>query len=290
MKTAGKPSPLRRLMSIILAILGGFLLSGLLVRLFENRLVYFPTPFPADFDGLSHYGLNWEDVFLKTTDEVRIHGWFRSAPESPAAILFLHGNAGNLTDRLGHLQILSLLGTNMLAIDYRGYGNSEGSPDEEGVYRDADAAYRYLIEDQGLEPGRIFIHGHSLGGSVAVDLAARKPCGGLILSGTFTRGREMARRIFRIPFLEYFPKTRFDSLEKLRRVIAPVLVIHGTEDAVVPFAMAPRLYEAARGPKFFFPVEGAGHDDLYLVAGEDYLHRLREFFTSSSQAAKTVQQ
>ena len=277
-------------MPLILAILGVFLLCGLLIRLFENRLVYFPKPFPADFSGLPHYGLNLEDIFLKTTDGVRIHGWFRSEPASPTAILFFHGNAGNLTDRLDHLQVLSLLGTNILAIDYRGYGRSDGSPDEEGLYHDADAAYRYLIEDKGLDPGRIFIYGHSLGGAVAVDLAVRKPCGGLILSGTFTRSRDMARRIFRIPFLEYFPKTRFDTLDKIRRVTVPVLAIHGTEDTVVPFTMALQLHEAAREPKFFFPIGGAGHDGLYLVAGEKYLNRLQEFFTFSSKEAGMVQQ
>ena len=270
-------------MSLILVVVAFFLVMGLLVRLMENRLAYFPTPFPESFGDASHDGLSLEDVFLQTTDGLRIHGWFHRVPESPSVLLWFHGNAGNLADRLDHLRILSLLGVNVFAIDYRGYGKSEGAPNEEGIYRDADAAYRFLTAEKECDPDRIVVYGISLGSAVAVDLAARKPCGGLILSAPFTSAREMVRRMFRIPFIQYFPKTRFDNLAKIRRVGVPVLIMHGTQDELVPFEMGKRLFEAAGEPKRFFPVEGAGHNDIYVIAREAYLDQMRKFVDFSSK-------
>ena len=270
-------------MSLILVVVAFFLVMGLLVRLMENRLAYFPAPFPESFGDASHDGLSLEDVFLQTTDGLRIHGWFHRVPESPSVLLWFHGNAGNLADRLDHLRILSLLGVNVFAIDYRGYGKSEGAPNEEGIYRDADAAYRFLTGEKEFDPDRIVVYGISLGSAVAVDLAARKPCGGLILSAPFTSAREMVRRMFRIPFIQYFPRTRFDNLAKIRRVGVPVLIMHGTQDEVVPFEMGKRLFEAANEPKRFFPVEGAGHNDIYVIAKKDYTTRMQEFLDFSSK-------
>ena len=279
--------PLRqRIMHLFLAVAAGVILAGFGIRLFEDRLVYFPAPFPEGFGSPSQHGLPLQDVYLETDDEVRIHGWFLEKPESSSVLLFFHGNAGNLTDRLGHLQILSLLGINILAIDYRGYGRSEGSPDEAGLYRDADAAYRFLTEEKKFEPSGIVLYGNSLGGAVALDLGVRNPSGGLILAGTFTSGLEMGRRMLLIPYLEYFAKTRFNNLAKIARLTAPVLIMHGTEDAVVPYVMASQLFEAAPEPKFFYPVEGASHEGLYMLEREDYLKRLEEFlkFCEGNQA------
>lgn len=276
-------------MSLILVVVAFFLVMGLIVRLMENRLAYFPTPFPENFSELSRYGLNLEDVFLATSDGKRIHGWFHPVPESPSVLLWFHGNAGNLADRMDHLQILSLLGVNVFAIDYRGYGKSEGSPDEEGIYRDADAAYRFLTEKKGFAPARIIVYGISLGSAVAMDLAVRKRCAGLILSAPFTSAREMTRRMFRIPFLEYFPRTRFDNLRKIAQIRVPVLILHGTQDDLVPFEMGKRLFEAANEPKTFFPVEGAGHNDIYVIAQEDYLDQMRKFVDFSSQEEEAVE-
>ena len=270
-------------MSLILVVVAFFLTMGFIVRLVENRLAYFPTPFPENFGEVSHYALNLEDVFLTTCDGKRIHGWFHAVSKSRSLLLWFHGNAGNLADRMDHLQILSLLGVNVFAIDYRGYGKSEGSPDEEGIYRDADAAYRFSTEEKGFDPARIIIYGISLGSAVAVDLAARKRCAGLILSAPFTSARAMARRMFRIPFIEYFPRTRFDNLGKIAQIRTPVLILHGTQDELVPFEMGKRLFEVANEPKTLFPVEGAGHNDIYVIAEEDYLVQMRKFMDFSSK-------
>ncbi len=271
----------KRFMPLILILVALLLVMGLIVRLMENRLAYFPTQFPENFSGASHYGLNLENVFLATSDGKRIHGWFYPALESDSVLLWFHGNAGNLTDRLGHLQTLSLLGINIFSIDYRGYGKSEGSPNEEGIYRDADAAYHFLAEEKGFHPAQIIIYGISLGSAVAIDLAARKRCAGLILSAPFTSARAMARKMFRIPFIEYFPRTRFDNLGKIGRIQVPVLIFHGTQDDTVPFKMGKNLFEAANEPKIFSPVKGAGHNDIHVIERENYLSQMRRFIDLS---------
>ena len=192
-------------------------------------------------------------------------------------LLWFHGNATNIGQQLDELETYSRLGTNILALDYRGYGKSEGSPDEAGVYRDSEAAYRYLVDQRCLTPSSIIVYGHSLGGAVAIDLAARRECGGLIVESAFTNTGEMARRMFHVPLIEHLPRSRFDSLAKIARVRAPILVIHGTHDQVIPFSMGKRLYEAASEPKLFLSVEGGEHDSIFISGGEKYWEHLQAF-------------
>lgn len=275
--TAVAPLARRLAVSVVTGLVAGLLLAAGLIRLLENRFIYFPPRYPEGFESPGRSGLGIEDVWLNTEDRVRINAWFMPDPSSAKVLLWFHGNAANIGYGLEQLETFARLGVNVMALDYRGYGKSEGTPDEAGIYRDADATYRDLVETRRFQPQNIFIYGHSLGGAVAIDLASRRECGGLIVESSFTRGTEMARRMLLIPLLEYIPKSRFDSLAKITRVGAPILVMHGTRDSVVPFSMGERLYEAAREPKSFFPVEGAGHDDVFLVGGERYLERLRRF-------------
>jgi len=191
--------------------------------------------------------------------------------------LWFHGNAENIGHGLEHLGFYARLGVNVLAVDYRGYGKSEGSPNEAGVYRDADAAFDYLIRERHIQPKNIFVFGHSLGGAVAIDLASRRECGGLIVQSSFTSVRDIARRTFRIPLLEYIPKSQFNSLAKIRQIRAPILILHGTRDETVPYSMGQRLFAAAPEPKCFFPIEGAGHNDVIEIGGDDLLVHLKSF-------------
>jgi len=263
-------------MTLLLGVGAGLILVVVSLRVFENRFIYFPPRYPEGFSSRKNYGLDVQEVWLTARDNVRLNAYYLANPASPKALVWFHGNAENIGDGLEHLKFYFRLGVNVLALDYRGYGRSEGSPDEAGIYRDADAAYDYLIQARHFRPEDLVVFGHSLGGAVAIDLASRRKCGALIIESTFTAGREMARRVFRLPLLEYVPKSRFDSLAKLARVRVPVLVVHGTRDPVIPFSMGRRLFEAAAEPKSFFPVEGAGHDDLIEVGGERYLERLKE--------------
>lgn len=264
-------------MNVAVGIVVGLVLVAVLIRTFENRMIFFPPRYPEGFAPPEDYGLHPEEVWLRAADGIKLNAYFLSAPESAKVLLWFHGNAENIGMGLEHLKALATLGVNILAVDYRGYGKSEGSADEAGVYRDGEAAYQYLLGSRRFDPANIFIYGHSLGGAVAVDVASRHACGGLIVESSFTSVRAMARRVYRLPLLQYVPKSRFDSLAKIARVQAPVLIIHGTRDAVIPLEMGQKLYEAAHEPKTFFPIEGAGHDDPYVVGGEHYVERLRAF-------------
>lgn len=272
-------------MNLAIGVVAGLILVVVLIRVFENRFIFFPPRYPEGFVPPENYGLHVEEVWITTEDAVRLNAWFHSNPSSPKVLLVFHGNAENIGYGLPRLKAFSRLGVSVLAVDYRGYGKSEGSPDEQGVYTDADAAYRYLIEARRFEPKNIFIYGQSLGSAVATDLASRRESGGLIIESSFTSGREVARGSFRIPFLEYVPSSRFDSLAKIARVRAPVLVIHGKLDPLFPFTMGQRLYEAAPGPKSLWIVEGAGHDDVFQTAGERYIERLKKFLEIPSGSA-----
>ena len=264
-------------MTWAIGIAAALLLTAMGIRLFENSFIYFPPRFPEGFPPPELYARQVEEVWLTTLDRVKVNAWYLPSPTSKGALLWFHGNAENIGHGLEHLGFYARLGVNVLAVDYRGYGKSEGSPDEAGVYRDADAAYDYLLQERHIHPQDIFVFGHSLGGAVAVDLASRRECGGLIVQSSFTSAKDMARRTFRIPLFEYIPKSQFNSLEKIRGGRAAILIVHGTRDETVPFSMGQRLFAAAPEPKFFFPVEGAGHNDVVEAGGEDLLEHLKSF-------------
>jgi uncharacterized protein len=273
------------IVNFLVGIGAALFLAVLLIRLLENRFIYFPPRYPEGFSPPERYGLCVEDVWLTTEDRVRLNAWFLPNPSSPKVLLWFHGNAENIGYDLSLLEVYSRLGIGVFAPDYRGYGRSEGSPDEAGIYRDATAAYDYLVGERGVQPEDILVFGHSLGGAVAVDLAARRRCGALIVQNSFTTARDMARRVFRIPGFEYVIKSRFDSLRKIAQVQAPILIVHGTRDEVVPFFMGRRLFEAALEAKLFLAVEGAGHNDILEVGGQSYLEHLRAFIEATASGA-----
>jgi len=275
-------------MTILIAVGAGLIVAVVLIRVLENRLIFYPPHYPDGFVPPQSYGLHPEEIWISAEDGVKLNAWYFPGANSPRALLCFHGNAENIGYGLSRIKVLSRLGTNILALDYRGYGKSEGSPDEVGIYRDADAAYRYLVEARGFEPQNIVIYDQSLGGAVAIDLASRRACGGLIVESAFTSVREMARRVLVIPFLEYAAKSRFDSVTKIAAVRAPILVIHGASDEVIPFSMGQKLYEAAPEPKWFFPVERAGHNDVFIVGGEEYLARMKSLIEATPAATVAV--
>ena len=267
-------------MTLAIGVVAALLLIVAAFRYFENSFIYFPPRFPAGFPSPNASPLAVEDVWLTTHDNVRLNGWYLPSPGSEKALLWFHGNAENIGYGLGQAVFYSRLGVNVLTVDYRGYGRSEGSPDESGLYRDADAAYDYLVQVRRIQPKNVIIYGHSLGGAVATDLASRRECGGLIVQSSFTSIRDMARRTFRISLFQYLPKSQFNSLANIQRVRAPILIVHGTRDETVPFSMGQRLFAAAPEPKFFFPIEGAGHNDVIETGGDELLERFKSFLTN----------
>jgi len=163
----------------------------------------------------------------------------------------------------------------VLVIDYRGYGRSAGRPGEKGLYADADAAYGFLL-GKGYRPEQIILHGESLGSAVAVDLCARHPCGGVVLEAPFTTAREVAARA--LPVLGPLLTWGLDSKRKIATIRAPVLIIHGTRDEVIPFELGQALWAAAHEPKWFWAVQGSGHNDILESAGAEYRERLAAFY------------
>src|SRR5579859_528425 len=263
---------------IIIAVAS--IMAMALLRSIENRFIFLPPRYPEGFPPARVYPPGLEEIWLTTEDGVRLNAWFLANPASPRVLLWFHGNATNIGQQLDELETYSRLGTNIFEIDYRGYGKSESSPNEAGVYRDGEAAYRYLTETRHFAPRNVFIYGHSLGGGVATEIAFRHPCGGLIVESSFTSIRDMAHHILKIPFIEYVLKSRFDSIGKIAQIHAPVMIIHGREDKLIPFSMGQKLYAAALEPKTFLATQ-SGHDDPYILGGKEYWDHWRKFINGS---------
>jgi len=248
---------------------------GLLYFL-ANREVYHPLRYPAGYwDAQRVIGAT--DAWMDATDGVKIHGWWVHREGSPWATLFLHGNAGNVTHRAPHIQEIVAAGSSVLVLDYRGYGKSNGSPSEQGLYRDSEAGFIYLL-GQGYRAEQIIIQGESLGSAVAIDLASRRPCAGLILEAPFTSAGDVAGTL--VPYVGPLLIRSFNSVPKIRWIRVPKLFMHGDRDEVVPLRLGQELFEAAQGVKTFWLIPGAGHNDILEVAGDEYRRRLQTFYTS----------
>jgi uncharacterized protein len=194
---------------------------------------------------------------------------------SPLVTLFLHGNAGNITYYTPHVQEIVAAGSSILILDYRGYGKSSGRPSEEGLYRDSEAGFIYLL-GKGYRAERIIIHGHSLGTAVAVDLASRRPCAALILEAPFTSASDVAGTL--VPFIGPLLVRSYNSLPKIRWIRVPKFFIHGDHDETIPLRLGQELFGAAQGPKSFWVIPGAGHNDILETAGAEYRKRLSAFY------------
>lgn len=259
---------------LIILVLAALPALWLLLRTFERHQMYYPTrPLEATPD---QAGMEYEDLHLTASDGVRLHGWWVPAEADRGTVLFCHGNAGNISHRLDSVAVFHRLGLNVLIFDYRGFGHSEGTPDEEGTYRDAEAAYRYLREERGIGPDRIVIFGRSLGGAVAIELAGRVEAAGLIGESTFTSTVEMGKLIYPFLPIRLMVRNRYDSLSKVGNLKLPALFIHSPDDELVPFDHGRRLYLAAAAPKEFLSLRG-GHGDGFLVTGPAYPEGIDSF-------------
>ncbi|HEX6433966.1 MAG TPA: alpha/beta hydrolase [Gemmatimonadales bacterium] len=268
--------PLGFALLVVIAYLGLLLL----LRLNESRLIYFPGSQRSLLAPPSSLGLPVERIALTTQDGLTLGSWLIPAgPDSTGLwLLICHGNAGNLSefDRPVHYAGLRGLGLNLLAFDYRGYGESEGAPSESGLYKDADAAYRYLRDGRGIPADRIIVFGHSLGSAVAVDLASRVPVGGLIVEGALTSVVDRGQELYPYIPVRWIAGTRFASLEKISKVMVPKLFLHATGDEVIPLAHGRRLYQAAPPPKTMVELRG-GHGDAFDVDSATYFGAIRRF-------------
>ena len=242
-----------------------FTLWRLVMRPLLNALLYFPARMieltPADA-GLQHVAVEFE-----TGDGERLHGWW-IARRAPALghVLLCHGNAGNIGDRVLHAALLTAVGFDVLLFDYRGYGRSSGSPGEQGTYHDAHAARACLLSRPGIDATRVLYLGESLGGAVALELALAHPPAGLVLLSAFTSVRDMARLHYGALPPPLVPDA-YPSLRRITGLRAPLLVLHGDDDAIVPVEHGRALFDAAPDPKRLRIVPGVGHNDIVAGAG-----------------------
>jgi len=250
------------------------------VYLWQGRLVFHPSRALASDPG--ERGYVFDDVTLTTADGVAIHGWHVTQPGASATVLFFHGNAGNIADRPLTLARLHDQGFDVFMVDYRGYGRSEGSPDELGTYADANAAWRYLTNTAGRRPADIVIYGRSLGGAVALELASRVAPRAVIVESTFSSLAAMAREHY--PYLptSVLLRYKYPSSDYIGRITAPVLVAHSEGDALIPYAQGRHLFELAPEPKTFYALRG-GHNDAFVRAGQPYYEALGAFIREAAR-------
>ena len=223
----------------------------------ERRFIYFPTrALAAD---PSSVGLAFRDVAFTAADGVKLHGWLIPGRMS-TTLLYSHGNGGNMGDRLAILRLLnSELGVGVFVYDYRGYGRSEGTPSEAGLVSDALGARAALLRE-GVAPEQAIYFGRSLGSAVTVDLALAHPPRAVVLEAPFASVRAMADRV--LPGAGLLMRTRWDSLAKIPRLGAPLLVLHSDADEVIPYTQGRAVFDAAPEPKTFFTIHGARHYDM----------------------------
>ncbi len=267
---------LKTALFLALGAIGLYLVVGLFLYLFQSRLIYFPRRDMGVTPGDA--GMPFDDLFFRTTDGVMLNAWFVPSENPRGTLLYFHGNAGNISHRIEALQQFRGLGFNTLIVDYRGYGKSEGEPDEEGTYRDAEAAWNYLVNVRNVPPDSIIVLGRSLGGAVAVYLATQVQPRAVILESTFTSIPDRGAELYPYFPARFLARIHYNSLGRISAIRAPVLIVHSTEDEIVPFSHGQSLYAAAREPKEFLQISG-GHNDGNFAFREMYEQGITSFLS-----------
>jgi uncharacterized protein len=250
---------LRWTLVVGLAVLAGYLINVAAAMIFENSLIFFPVVYPEG--NWNPRGLAIEDAWFQADDGAPLHGWYVPKESARAAILFCHGNGGNITHRIDAVEMLHRrCGASVLIFDYRGFGRSQGSPSEAGVVADARAARDWLAAREKLKPSGVVLLGESLGGAVAVDLAARDGARALVLESTFSSLPDVA--VYHYPWLpvRLAMRSRFDSAKIIADYHGPLLMAHGDADTIVPLRFGRRLFDAANEPKQFILLPKHDHN------------------------------
>jgi fermentation-respiration switch protein FrsA (DUF1100 family) len=270
-----------QLLGVAAAAYGGL---ALLLYVTQSSMVFYPEIGREIVATPAQSGLPYEDVQLKTADGISLHGWFIPAAQERGTVLFLHGNAGNISHRLDSIRMFHRLGYSTLIFDFRGYGNSGGKPGEEGTYRDAEAAWRYLAEQRHIPPCRIVLFGESMGGAIAAQLAGLKKPAALVIASGFTSVPDLAQQLY--PYLpaRWLARIRYDTQGYLRTVTVPVLIAHSPQDDIVPYSHGQALFAAANPPKQFLELAG-GHNDGFIFMREAWVRVLGDFLDKQLEAA-----
>jgi fermentation-respiration switch protein FrsA (DUF1100 family) len=264
------------MVTVLVALVAAGIALALAVRALEPRFAFFPIGGVSDTP--TAFGAPYESATLTTDDGERLRAWLLPHPSPRAEVLYFHGNGGNLSVWAPILAGIHRRGYAVRAIDYRGYGESSGTPTERGLYRDVNAAVNWAPADASVP---IVFWGRSLGVSMAAYAATIRRPDALVLESGFPDARTLLRAYPVLAFLSLFSTYRFDTIEHLRHVQAPALVVHGDADRVVPFENGRALFEAIDGPKEFFRIEGGDHNDLSPRDAERYWDTIGRFIGSA---------
>lgn len=277
--------PLRlRILALLGLLIAAYAGANFYVWAKQRYLIFEPTTELARTP--SHVKLRYEDVSVPMggNNGATLHGWWiEGSGADPPVALYLHGNDLNLGGEIDRIASLHEIGFSVLAVDYRGYGKSRGAfPSESRVYEDAEAAWNYLVALRQIEPGRLFIYGHSLGAALAIELGLRRPeAAGIIVEGAFTSLSDMAKRRYWMFPVDWLLNQRFDSLVKVANLQVPILFIHGTADDEVPHEMSEHLFSASRGRKSLVLIPGAGHENNALIGRVLYERAVTQFVSAN---------
>jgi len=266
-------------LKIILVLALAYVALSAFVYFKQASLIYYP-----DLAGRTivstpeNIGLAFEDVQLTTHDKIKLHGWFIPHEEARGTVLFFHGNAGNISHRLDSIDIFHRLQLNVMIIDYRGYGQSEGHTSEQGTYKDALAAWEFLTQTKEIDEQQIIIFGRSLGGAIAAWLASQISSAGLIIESSFSSVPAMGQRLY--PFLPvtWLAHIRYDTQSYVAQTICPKLILHSKDDDIIPFAEGENIFNSAREPKLFYTLQG-NHNNGFIQSGENYVNAMDNFIT-----------
>ncbi len=292
-----KPRSRRTMSSILVFLVLIEVLLPVLLYLGRNRLIFFPSARPGPEAGLSFLRgtADVRVIRIRRPDDRRLAAYdvrpLNAADAGGPVILFFHGNAGNIAWRATLIEeFVRGTGVRTVLPDYSGYGGNAGSPSESEVYRDGLAAYDHLIAE-GVPPERVVLYGESLGGAVALAVAAQRPTGGVVLQSSFSSLSSMALRLyFWLPLSALLARGTFPNAERIAELRVPLLVVHGTRDEIIPFAEGKRLHRAGPAGTEWLAVEEAGHNDFFEVAGEEYLRllgrRLRAWTAAAGAGAR----
>ena len=246
---------------------------SLMLYFLQERLVFLPHMPGRTLDATPEIiGLDYEDAWIETEDGERLHGWFIPSRRARGTVLFFHGNAGNISHRMESIHIFNRLALNVLIIDYRGYGQSSGGVNEEGTYLDAQAAWKYLVDQRGTATDQAVIFGRSLGGAVGAWLASQpgvKPAG-VIIESSFSSGVDMGKRLYPVLPVRLITRIDYPVKEYVTRIQSPLLVVHSRDDEIIPFDMGKTIFGAANEPKLFFEM-GGDHNAGFWISRERYV-------------------
>jgi len=256
--------------TILLAYVG----LCILLFLFQSRLLYFP--YSKLVSTPDEVGLGYTPLKLTTQDDVRLSAWYIPAMDEQGVVLFCHGNGGNISYLVETIWQYHRLGLSTLVFDYRGYGESEGTPTEEGTYRDSEAAWRYLVKQRSIPPSRIVVIGRSLGGAVAAWLAQKHTPGALVLESPFVSVPDIAADVYPYFPVRWMSRFNYGTVDYVKNVKCPVLVVHSPDDEIIPYEHGRRVFEQALEPKGFLEIRGSHNEGFHQSEGK-YMNALGEF-------------